>query len=346
MDPLMTNSGGRASEMTDGYAIGITILVALTKLAAAADILSRCRHLLRNPFTPVKWVAPGVPDASAGEWPTDVVCGLTEVVTGLAVEPFKDDRMPLPDALATLEKLSERFAVDDAARRAASNDVEREARQPSPECIICMAAPREMRFACGHAVCCRECLPQLLSQFAEASGCPTCRQPLRGEASAVVSSATSKGLEGGGDSPRVIATFEQAAASNRSPPEAPLAQVSATSHADRQAELPGGITPGPERSQAANAVALLAETPIPIPHACRGGGGGRGGRGGGRGAAGRGEGRGGVSFKQKVAMIKTELGLDADLPSIAAIAEANEQMGLVGEGSLPMQVDALLAVLG
>lgn len=62
--------------------------------------------------------------------------------------------------------------------------------------------------------------------------------------------------------------------------------------------------------------------------------------------AGRGEGRGGLSFRQKVAMIKTELGLDADLPSIAAIAEANAQMGLVGEGSLPMQVDALLAELG
>ena len=42
------------------------------------------------------------------------------------------------------------------------------------ECIICYSAPREVRFACGHATCCEVCLPAVLARRRE---CPTCNTP-------------------------------------------------------------------------------------------------------------------------------------------------------------------------
>ena len=105
LDPLATNSAGHVSEVNDGFAMGITILVALTGLPAT-DIQPRCRQLLRNPGRPDKWVAPGRPDATAGEWPDAVATGLAAVVVGLAMEQFKEDRLPLPEALAALWRRS------------------------------------------------------------------------------------------------------------------------------------------------------------------------------------------------------------------------------------------------
>ena len=38
-------------------------------------------------------------------------------------------------------------------------------------CIVCEAAPREVRFACGHAVLCASCLPSVVRQYGK---CPNC----------------------------------------------------------------------------------------------------------------------------------------------------------------------------
>ena len=38
-------------------------------------------------------------------------------------------------------------------------------------CIICEAAPREVRFACGHAIVCAGCLPTVVELHRQ---CPTC----------------------------------------------------------------------------------------------------------------------------------------------------------------------------
>ena len=58
-------------------------------------------------------------------------------------------------------------AAAGADAAAASAEVEGEARL----CIICEAAPREVRFACGHAVVCGACLPSVVQQHGK---CPTC----------------------------------------------------------------------------------------------------------------------------------------------------------------------------
>ena len=38
-------------------------------------------------------------------------------------------------------------------------------------CIICEEAPREVRFACGHALVCAGCLPVIVKRHRK---CPTC----------------------------------------------------------------------------------------------------------------------------------------------------------------------------
>ena len=53
-----------------------------------------------------------------------------------------------------------------------------------------------------------------------------------------------------------------------------------------------------------------------------------------------------MRLADKIDLIRTELVIDAGLPMPAAIAEANEQMGLENLGSLAEQVDQLLSVMG
>eukprot|EP00966_Prymnesium_polylepis_P028334 655628-Prymnesium_polylepis.1 len=127
----MTNSGGRVSELTDGFAMGITMLVTMTGLEAA-DILSRCRQLLRNPEQPARWIKPGVPDEAAGEWPDEVTTCLASLVVGLSLEHFKDDRMKLPDVLTQLEALCIGCGVGEEAAKGVLA-AEAAARQPLPE---------------------------------------------------------------------------------------------------------------------------------------------------------------------------------------------------------------------
>ena len=52
-----------------------------------------------------------------------------------------------------------------------------------------------------------------------------------------------------------------------------------------------------------------------------------------------------LGFVDKVRLIKETLGIRAEFPK-EVLAEANEQMGLVSEGPLPRQADALISALG
>ena len=74
--------------------------------------------------------------------------------------------MPLPDVLARLEAMV-------VAATASSSEAEAEAAE-ARVCIICEEAPREVRFACGHALVCNGCLPVVVAQYKK---CPTCDRP-------------------------------------------------------------------------------------------------------------------------------------------------------------------------
>ncbi len=57
-------------------------------------------------------------------------------------------------------------------------------------------------------------------------------------------------------------------------------------------------------------------------------------------------GGGGTGLAAQVGQIKAALTLDPAMPLPAAIKEANSQMGLPNEGTLPDQATALMAALG
>ena len=142
--------------------------------------------MLRNPDRPSNWEEPGVPDGLAGEWPDIVASGLAEVAAGLT-EEYKSDRKTLSDALASLNALINKQEVEAAlqlsvSRETAATAVETAAAVGTAaapgtaaavgtatavaaamppamkECSICLDAPREVRFPCGHALVCVSCL--------------------------------------------------------------------------------------------------------------------------------------------------------------------------------------------
>jgi hypothetical protein len=168
LDPLIVN-GLQHSTLTDGYAMGITMLVALTG-QSAIGLMKTCKALLKHPTSPEHWRAPGVPDAAAGAWPADVVAAMAAMASSLTLQD-EDERMPLAQALRTLEAIvgdegKWEATADDAADcahaagRATAEAAgggglmapvaeEEEAEEPR-ECMLCMSAPRSVRFLCGH----------------------------------------------------------------------------------------------------------------------------------------------------------------------------------------------------
>ena len=155
-----------ATELTDGFAFGVTVLMALTGLPPTG-IKQRCRHMLKWPTQPQRWQPPGVPDVAAGSWDGSASSGLAEVIQSLTDE-WGEDRMPLPDVLARLEAMVIAATASSAQVEAAA------AAEGARACIICEEAPREVRFACGHALVCNGCLPVVLEQCKK---CPTCDRP-------------------------------------------------------------------------------------------------------------------------------------------------------------------------
>ena len=158
---------GIATELTDAFAFGMTLLVAFTG-QPAKQLKQRCRHMLKWPDDPVRWQKPGVPDEAAGSLDGAAACELATIVVGLACGEWEEDRMPLADVLLTLERLVQEAGVASPPPQVQpAEQLEEEVRM----CIICEAAPREVRFACGHATVCSACLPSVVDTHRK---CPTC----------------------------------------------------------------------------------------------------------------------------------------------------------------------------
>ena len=122
--------------------------------------------MLKDPTSPERWQKPGVADEAAGDWEGGTACEIAEIVAGLN-EMWAEDRMPLSEVLKRLEAAAAGADASQVASSTAAAEEEAEARC----CIICEAAPREVRFACGHAVVCGACLPSVVQQHGK---CPTC----------------------------------------------------------------------------------------------------------------------------------------------------------------------------
>ena len=162
LDPLITN-GLQHSTLTDGYAMGITMLVALTGLSAIG-LKKTCKALLKHPTSPERWQAPGVPDAKAGVWPADVVAAMARMASSLTLED-EEERMSLAETLRTLEAIVREAGQGEAvagtavgtpavggqsAATSGGGMAPAAVAEEPRECMVCMSAPRAVRFLCGH----------------------------------------------------------------------------------------------------------------------------------------------------------------------------------------------------
>eukprot|EP00966_Prymnesium_polylepis_P261760 6046555-Prymnesium_polylepis.2 len=90
---------GQYSETTDGYALGISLLMCLTA-RPAVGLLEACADALEDP-SPETTAA--MYDTSAA-WPPDVAVALTRIVIGLSWGRTRSRRMTVPNALTALEQ--------------------------------------------------------------------------------------------------------------------------------------------------------------------------------------------------------------------------------------------------
>ena len=154
LGPIFTASSGKQSEVTDAFGIGITLLMCLAGLPGL-EILSKCRTMLRALAIPTVGCHPRSPTRL-------LVSGRWRRRPRLWSSPSDSQRKSTPMSAC---RSPTRSRSSTALRRPPAGRPE-----PTPpgvpppavrECQICMDAPREVRFRCGHASCCQGCLPEL-----------------------------------------------------------------------------------------------------------------------------------------------------------------------------------------
>lgn len=79
---------GRVSQLTDGFAMGVSLLMCLAA-CPAVEVYNRCGPALENLDN-----APGITDRTAG-WPDDLVKALLQIAGGLMWRRLASQRMPL-----------------------------------------------------------------------------------------------------------------------------------------------------------------------------------------------------------------------------------------------------------
>ena len=164
VDSLVVN-GLQHSEATDGFALGVTLLMSLTGLPAVG-LTAKCQRMLRNPTGGDTQAWRHLLD---GDWPLTVASEMADIAKGLTMPAFKDDRTPIPEALRRIEAA---LAANPPQAAAVADPVEDGAADELRACVICDDAPREVRFRCGHACCCVFC-----AELVQNTGdrCPICR---------------------------------------------------------------------------------------------------------------------------------------------------------------------------
>jgi serine/threonine protein kinase len=150
-------STGRFDASCDGYAMGVTLLVLLTRWPAVdeahGDIFGRC-------FDSEEEIV-ALAHAEA-DWPRDVAAEVYKVCMGL-VHPTRARRITVTVARQRIAALAEAHPAP------ADHMAER-------ECVMCLSAPRHARFACGHSQLCLGCVRIYLQR--PSPTCTLCRAPV------------------------------------------------------------------------------------------------------------------------------------------------------------------------
>jgi len=153
IDPHYSQTG-QFDASADGYAVGVTMMMALTARPAydaSETIVDRCCRVS----------AAIVADRAAG-WPSARAEEFLDIANMLTCSPRRD-RISVVDALRRLEEM----CLDEGIQ--VCQPLEGDDR----ECVMCMCRPRQVRFGCGHRVLCEGCLRHLLAR--DEPSCPCCQ---------------------------------------------------------------------------------------------------------------------------------------------------------------------------
>jgi len=153
---------GRFDESADGYAMGIAILVTLTGWPAVDAVRGKLdgRCEVEGEEEIVR-----IADQTA-QWPREVAVEVHTVGMAL-ITRNRDNRITVRQAKERLQSLTDEHLPPAPP---AHQIVER-------ECILCMSAPRHVRFECGHSALCQGCLDPFM-QSTPRPVCPHCRSPV------------------------------------------------------------------------------------------------------------------------------------------------------------------------
>ena len=140
---------GQYEAASDGYSLGVTLLMLLTGWlafeAGRGTVSHRCNGQQAEAVA-----------AREANWPPDKAAEMLRVGLGLVQR-----RMTVAAAAAALRALVGALGVvEEVSVR---------------ECLLCMAEPKAVRLPCGHATYCRPCLHRALSR--PDPTCPYCRRP-------------------------------------------------------------------------------------------------------------------------------------------------------------------------
>jgi hypothetical protein len=160
LDDFYHNTG-RFDEKADGYAVGVTLLVLLTGRPAVdaerGHIIGLCEVDDSNEVALVSDVR--------AQWPRAVAEEVHKVGMAL-VKRSRERRITLSTALQRLQQLVDAHPTPEKVQE---DLVER-------ECMMCLSAPRHVRFGCGHSALCRGCAEPFMLRAAPI--CLICRQPV------------------------------------------------------------------------------------------------------------------------------------------------------------------------
>ena len=126
----------------------------------AQNAMRNCQDLLEDPSLIAQYVD------KAAEWPVDgeeaeLTINFVKIIIGLVSFRSYKKRMPFKRAVEQLEDLAEEAGLQDGMRDA---DVKGSAeRGEEKECMVCMASPRNVRYACGHLACCIDCTKTMMA---------------------------------------------------------------------------------------------------------------------------------------------------------------------------------------
>jgi len=153
---------GRFDASADGYAMGVTLLVLLTCFRAIDPVHG---HVVRGGRCDVEEEEIATLADARARWPDAAAREVYKVAMAL-VKRNRERRITVATARQRLEALlpAPPPVVGDMFER---------------ECVLCLSAPRHVRFACGHSQLCRGCVRLYLQR--PAPTCTLCREPVSRE---------------------------------------------------------------------------------------------------------------------------------------------------------------------